>query len=751
MAVSHVSENRPFWRSLIGSAAARRDFVKFLSVFFAVTGLLSGIGTYAVLSGMTPIVPRREMIWGLFGLNIFIVTGLLGVVGWQLVRLRRQKRRGEIGAELHSRLVFLFAIIASLPAILVAGFAVVTLDRGLDSWFSDRTKAIISNTTAVASAYLGEHRDQLRRDVSAISRDLSRSVEAIGGEGARFDVFLTAQAALRSIPSLVLIDDARQIRYSAARNVDTKLVAPPQEVLELAQNGKPIVITVAALAQVQVLQKIAGIEPSLYVLATRFVAPHVLEHLARTNDAVKEYSEMEGRRFEAQLTFAMLYIVISLVVLLSAIWLGLWLADRLAEPISELMRATEKVGGGDLSVRVAARRDDEIGRLGLGFNEMIHRLDRQQKQLMGVHDNLNERNRFMNMVLNSVSAAIIGIDENSMINHVNKATENLVNMPSKALIGSNLKDILPEIYRLVSDTRHSGQRIEQISRRRGDGSEQILRVSVARNVIAHGTNMVIGLDDVTDLISAQRVSAWADIARRIAHEIKNPLTPIQLSAERLRRKYKSQITHDVETFANCTDTIIRQVSDIERMVDEFSSFARMPRAVMKRFDLCDVITRTLFLQRAAHPDAVFEFVHPGPIMIEADDRLVSQALTNLIKNATEAIYGAAANGADIQADIRVSVSRTEDGFMALSVSDNGPGWPAGDRSSLLEPYNTSRVGGTGLGLAIVKKIVDDHGGRMQLTDAVDDEGTKTGAQVTLEFPIQHIQDAQSDKVKDHVS
>jgi len=750
MTVSNLPTQQPFWRNIFRSASARRDLIKLLSVFFAVTGLISGVGTYFILTGLTPITPSREAIWFLFGLNVFIVTGLLGVVGGQLIRLRRQKRRGEIGAELHSRLVFLFAVIASLPAIFVASFAIVTLDRGLDSWFSDRTKAIISNTTAVANAYLSEHRNTLRRDVVAIARDLSRSAEVMQKEERRFEMLLNAQAALRSIPSLVIIDDDRNLRFSATRASEMKLVTPPEEVMELAQSGKPIIITVAALAQVQVLQKIEGITPNLYILATRFVAPNVLEHLARTNDAVKEYSEMEGRRFEAQLTFAMLYIVIALVILLSAIWLGLWLADRLAEPISDLMRASEQVGNGDLSVRVAARRDDEMGRLGLGFNEMIHRLDRQQKQIIGARDNLDERNRFMKMVLNSVSAAIIGIDENGKINHANKAARTLAGRPSAQLIGASLGECFPEISSLISTESKKGQSISQLSRLGVDGSEQILRVAVARNVVAHGTNMVISIDDVTDLISAQRVSAWADIARRIAHEIKNPLTPIQLSAERLKRKYKYQISQDIETFETCTDTIIRQVGDIERMVDEFSSFARMPRAVMRRFDLCDVISRALFLQRVAHPDVSFNFDHPGLMMIEADDRLLSQALTNLLKNSVEAIRSAGEAGLE-GAAITVALQNTDTGLVNISISDNGPGWPAGDRTSLLEPYNTSRIGGTGLGLAIVKKIMDDHGGRITFCDALGPDGQKQGAQIILELPESHHVDPNKTKVESYVS
>lgn len=718
------------WKTVL----SRRDLTRFLSIFFGISGLIGGFATYLILSGITPIEPSREIVWFLFGLNIFMVTGLLAVVGWQLFRVWRQVRRGEAGAELHGRLVLLFAIIASVPAILVAAFAIVTLDRGLDRWFSDRTKAIISNTTAVANAYLSEHRDLLRRDVVTVSRDISRSLGAMKDDQRRFDVFLTAQAALRSIPHMIVINRERVVRHAAASNSDIKIVLPPEEVFEVADNGKPVIITVGALSQVQVLQKIEGSEEGLYLLATRLVASNVLEHLSRTDTAVREYSEMEGRRFEAQLTFAMIYIVIALLILLSAIWIGLWFADRLAEPISGLIRATQQMGEGDLSVRVPVRRDDEMGRLGRMFNEMAQRLGRQQKQLIDARDDVNERHRFTQMVLNSVKAGIIGVDENGLVNHANEAAGQIFQQPMSEIIGQPLIRLLPELSGFLNEPGSLEHRVRQITRTEEDGVEHLLRVTVSRNRVEHGTNFVISLDDVTDLVAAQRSAAWADIARRIAHEIKNPLTPIQLSAERLKSKYLPQISQDVDVFSQCTDTIIRQVGDIGRMVDEFSSFARMPSAVLKRFNICDMIAQVLFLQRVAHPEIEFHFTNPIHIEIDGDSRLLGQALTNIVKNAVESIENNEKSaGSEITVDVKAS-----NGWVFLSVTDTGPGWPAQDRLLLLEPYNTRRPNGTGLGLAIVRKIIEDHGGKIKLEDPSDFEQKGYGATVIIELPCQHI-------------
>jgi len=728
------------------SITSRQDLTRFLSVFFGICGLFGGLATYIILSGLSPINPSRQIVWFLFGLNIFMVTGLLAVVGWQLVRVWRQARRGEAGAALHGRLVFLFAGIAALPALLVAVFAIVTLDRGLDSWFSDRTKAIISNTTAVANAYLTEHRDLLRRDVTSIARDISRSIDAMNEDQRRFGVFLTAQAALRSIPHMVVIDRQGKVVQAAASNVEAKIVVPPEEVFKVADNGKPVVITVGALAQVQVLQRIGSIEPSIYLLATRFVSSNVLEHLSRTDLAVREYSEMEGRRFEAQLTFAMIYIVISLLILLSAIWIGLWLADRLAKPISGLIRATQKMGEGDLSVRVPISNDDDMGRLGSMFNDMAHRLGRQQKQLIDARDDLNERHRFTEMVLNSVRAGIIGIDESGLINHANDAAGHILRQDIKQLLGRPIIVVLPELANFFLETLNAEARVTQISRIDDTGAERLLRVSIARSRVAHGTNIVISLDDVTDLVSAQRSAAWADIARRIAHEIKNPLTPIQLSAERLRSKYLSQIDSDRDVFNQCTETIIRQVGDIGRMVDEFSSFARMPSAVIRKFNICDVIAQVLFLQRVAHPDISFKFSNPLQFDIEGDSRLLSQALTNIVKNAVESIEN---NKGQVPPEIIVDIWDAK-GWVKIEITDSGPGWPESDRATLFEPYRTSRSDGTGLGLAIVKKIIEDHGGQINLEDTATRARDGYGAKVIIQLPIQQIVSVKQQEVKEHV-
>ncbi len=711
--------------------------VGYSSVIFAVLGLVSGVLTYLVLSNLTPLRPSPVIIWSLLSTNIFIVTGLVFIIGWQIIALRRARRAKRAGARLHSRLVTLFAVIASVPAILVALFATVTLDRGLDSWFSNRTKAIINNTTAVATAYLSEHREGLRRDVLMMARDLTRASEVLIEDTRRSQNFITAQAALRSMPQAIIVQRDGTVVLAASNNMDILPDLPPDEAFDAANNGDPVLITVSERAQVRALMKLQGFD-DYYLYATRFVAPNVLEHLSRSDAAVREYSTMESRRYEAQLTFALVYIVLTLVILLSAIWLGLLIANRLVQPISALINATQKLGNGDLSARVLDdnRNDDEVGQLARTFNTMAEHISNQQTELITARDDLDERAKFTEMVLSGVSSGVIGVDENGRVNHVNEAAEFVFNLNETEVAGRKLEDVIPpfaELLRSGSKKVKTGK-IRQIAIRDRDGNEHSLSVSTAQSDTAYGVNFVITFDDVTNLISAQRTAAWADIARRIAHEIKNPLTPIQLSAERLQSKYGSNIADQPDIFAQCTQTIIRQVEDIGRMVDEFASFARMPKPVMREFDAADTVSQAVFLQRIAHPEISYKFEHEATLMMVGDKRQLSQALTNALKNAQEAVLANAPDNDAAIIEVRLEASDNE---LKISVFDNGPGWPKKNRYSLVEPYNTSRSQGSGLGLSIVKKVMEDHSGFLLLEDAPWCASGGTGAGLILVFPLHH--------------
>ena len=707
---------------------------RFSAILFAFLGLVSGIITYLVLSNVTPLRPSPQVIWGLLSLNIFIVAGLLFVISWQFLRLRRARLAGRAGALLHGRLVSLFAVIAAVPAILVAVFAILTFDRGLDSWFSDRTKSIINNTTAVANAYVSEHRLNLRRDVSMMVNDLSRAAQFYETDPHRFQKFLAAQAGLRSVPQALIVELNGNVLMAASPDQELVTELPPPEAFAAATKG-PVLITVRQKSQVRALMEIPALDGK-FVYVTRLLQKNVMQHLAQTDLALRDYSSMEERRYEAQLTFAMVYIVLTLVILLSAIWLGLSLADRLVQPISRLIWATQRLGEGNWDVRVdsdTSQDKSEIGQLAQTFNDMASRLGDQQQELVTARDDLDERANFTEMVLHGVSSGVVGVDGDGMINHTNDVAGELFGRPGDQMIGRALRDVMPEFVSIAQKAREGSKRLTpvQISKADRQNNNHILQASASVTQAERGA-VVITFDDVTDMVAAQRNAAWSDIARRIAHEIKNPLTPIQLSAERLQSKYGEHIEDASGVFRQCTDTIIRQVGDIGNMVDEFAAFARMPEVVFKRFDAADVVSHAVFLQRVAHPNVHYVFETRGELFMFGDPRQLSQALTNILKNADESLSRCAEGTAEGR--IEVSVEDGED--VRVTVSDTGPGWPKDNRYALLEPYNTSRQQGTGLGLSIVKKVMDDHGGQLILEDAPWCASGGSGATIVLVFPQQ---------------
>ncbi len=695
---------------------------RYSSLSLALLGLASGIVTYLVLSNLTPIAPTRESVWGLLSINIFIICGLLIMLGVQAIRLRRRQRAGRAGAYMHGRMVTLFSAIAAFPAILVAIFAIVTMDRGLDYWFSARTKTIITNTTAVANAYLAEQRESLRHDVTMMAQDLAAVQDMLDTNPQRFMQFIQAQTGLRKIPQALIINDQGDVLVAASPEETILTTLPRPEAFSAARNNT-VILTATSKAQILGLRKISGTS-DLYLYATRILSANVMQQLVQTEAAVRDYSAMERRRFETQLTFALIYIVMTLVILLSAIWLGLSLADRLVIPIGRLIYAARRLGEGDLQsrVRTTATSNGEIDELAETFNEMAERLGSQQ-------NDLDERARFTETVLHGVSSGVVGIDENGVINHANEAAGELYEVMPNQLIGQPLALVMPDFVSLLEGAEQMrGLVTEQVNLPHAKTKGLTIQASAACIDGPQG-GVVITFDDVTDLLTAQRNAAWSDIARRIAHEIKNPLTPIQLSAERLQFKYGNDVGETADIFRKCTETIIRQVEDIGQMVDEFAAFARMPTAVMGSFNLNDVLTQAVLLQRVAQRDVEYRVECPDKVIMHGDRRLISQALTNILKNAGEA---AMLGGDEKFIEITVQEDAAQ---ISVAIADSGPGWPEKDRYALLEPYNTSREEGTGLGLSIVKKVIEDHGGKLKLEDAPWCLSGGTGAKVQMVFPL----------------
>ncbi len=696
--------------------------------------LLSATATFLVLAGLTPIAPVHEVVVELLLGNAVTGLLLLGIIGREVWKVIQARRRGRAGSRLHVQIVGLFAVIAAVPTVLVSVVASTTLDRGLDRFFSTRTRAMIEQSLIVANAYVSEHAEAIRGDLLAMAYDLGRAKPIFDQDRDQFQKIISTQAAGRSLSAALLIKSDGSTVDRAGVTVDKKVVLPTADLLAEVNETEPRVALIPEDNHLAAVVKLRGYD-DMYLYAARILDPRVVAQLRATQDSVGEFANLEARRLGIQIAFGLMFAVIALIVLLSSAWLGLDFANRLVAPIRRLIGAANVVSTGNLNIQVPVRRSEgDLARLGETFNKMTQELRTQHEDIVRARDLIDSRRRFTEAVLAGASAGVIGVNASGHISILNRSAERLMGRSESDVLGLPLTRVAPELGEIFEAARTGNQRLiqKQMAMRR-DGQERNYSVRVTSEQATEAEHgYVITIDDITELVLAQRSSAWADIARRIAHEIKNPLTPIQLSAERLRRKYGKSISDDPAVFEQCTETIVRQVDDIKRMVDEFSRFARMPKAVPADEDVADAVRQVVFLLRVAHPDIDFDVNLEAEAMpARFDRRLISQALTNIIKNAAEAI-GAVPAAELGRGRIAVRVNR-EGKNVVIDVIDNGIGLPKENRSRLLEPYVTTREKGTGLGLAIVGRILEEHGGRLELRDAAEKTPGARGAWMQLRF------------------
>ena len=704
-----------------------------LSLALAVLSLIAALVTYAALSGWLPFGTDPRAVLVLLNLDLILFLVLGAIVARRLVAIWAARRRGSIGARLHTRLVVWFSLIALVPAIIVSTFSGLFFSLGVQAWFSDRVRTALEESTLVAEAYLREHRQVIRGDLLAMARDISAAPPHLWTEPDRFSRFIAAQGMVRNLSEAYVFDGGGRVlaRWNLSFVLDQDPI--PRRALEKAVDGEPVVLTASSEDRLRAIVKLDGaINAFLYI--GRFVEPRVLDHIAQTREAVAQYQSLEGKRRTFEITFAMMFVLVALLLLMAAVWAGLTFATRLAGPISALASASERVRGGDLATRIdEPEGDDEIAALTRAFNRMTEQLANQREDLLDASRQIDDRRHFIETVLSGVSAGVIGLDAAGRINLANRSASDLLSLDLDSWAGYHLADAVPEMAALLDAAgRQSDRRDEmEVTLERG-GDDRTLFARIVPD-IEDGTlrGFVVTFDDITELQSAQRKAAWSDAARRIAHEIKNPLTPIQLSAERLHRKFHDEITSDPGTFDDYTETIIRHVGDIGRLVDAFSDFARMPDAVIVANDLVDTCRVALTLQQAAHPSVAYVYGFPRrQVIVPCDAGLVGRALTNLLKNAVEAIAAREAGDGAVLEPGRVSLSVTEDAATAtITIEDNGRGLPSRERERLSEPYVTTREKGTGLGLAIVQKIMEEHGGGVSI-----DDGSNGGARARLIFP-----------------
>jgi two-component system, NtrC family, nitrogen regulation sensor histidine kinase NtrY len=711
-----------------------RKVALWLSVVSAAVGLV----TFSLIMLRVPVLGGDTTIKALLSLCLFCLVALSVLVSYRLVRIIATRRQGK-GSALQLRMVSVFSLLAVTPTIIVALFAGLFFSLGVQGWFSERVQRVVDESMEVAKAYLVEHQQAIRADTLAMLNDTNREAPRLMSNPAMFNQFIDAQSNIRGLTESIVFDSTGKILGRSALSFSLEFEPVTEDMMERARAGEVVLMIGQKYDKVRALAKVDALFDA-YLLVGRLVEPKVIGHVETAEGAVAEYAAVKQRSGSLQKQLFLTFMVVALLLLLVAIWFGMNFANRLGTPLSVLVDAAEHVRAGDLSVRIQEKflkYEDELGSLGRAFNRMTGQLESQRSELIDANRQLDTRRRFTEAVLSGVSAGVIGVNHDGTITLINSSAALLLELiQPETFIGKPFLELLPEMQELMELV---GQRPAS---RFAEGEVEIMRADHPTKTFFTRISLeqveqdvqgyVVTFDDVSELVAAQRKAAWGDVARRIAHEIKNPLTPIQLSAERLRKRYLGEITSDPEVFVSCLNTIIRQVDDIGRMVDEFSTFARMPQAVMQRQNINDLCRHAVLLQTSARSDVDVRTLLPAKEVVFAtcDGRLVGQCLSNLIKNAIEAIEGrVATEGQELPRGlVTVKLEREGDGIRIM-VEDNGKGLPKEQRHRLTEPYVTTRAKGTGLGLAIVKKVMEDHRGSLTIEDRV--EG---GARVSLRFP-----------------
>jgi two-component system, NtrC family, nitrogen regulation sensor histidine kinase NtrY len=672
---------------------------------------------------------------------VLVVASLVLIRVAKMIAARRAK---SAGSRLHLRLTGVFALVALIPTVLVAVFSVLTINVGLEGWFSDRVRNVLSTSLQAAQAYEAEHKQDLSRDALGLAGFLNTERQAtffMSDAEVRQALGRVQPQIERSLTEAFVIDGLGDIRARGARSYEFDYERPTAEDLKAALDIGILIIQDWGNNEFRALVPLTAFEDR-FLYVSRAVDGGILSLLDDTQQTVALYQQLENDRGKLLFEFGLLYLGFAVMLILAAIWLGLWFAERLSKPVGRLVGASQRVGSGDLNVRVIEEEgDDEIAQLGRYFNQMTTDLKAQRDTLMDNTQQIEQRRRLFDSVLSSVKSGVVGLDAQGRVTFANPSARRLLYV-SRAQEDMDIDHAVPEFGQLFLQLRSTGADgvQEQINLVRGGKQESLLvRMSPRRADDGELEGYVVAFDDVTDLVSAQRMAAWGDVARRIAHEIKNPLTPIQLSAERIKRKFRSKVGEDAPALEQLTDVIVRQTNDLRRIVDEFSKFARMPEPDLLTQDLAGILRDAVTLQEAALTGVKLVADLPaGAVMADIDSTMISQALTNLIKNAGEAIESLQEKGIGpgYVPEIRV-VMENGPASARITISDNGIGLPE-DRARLFEPYVTTRAKGTGLGLPIVKKIIEEHDGTLTLEDAAIFPGADhPGAMAVITLPLKN--------------
>lgn len=731
-------------------------FMRRIGLILSIAAILSGIATYFVLTESGNFDDKSGRVLPFIYLDLTLLLLLSVIIAKRVVELWMERRRGSAGSKLHVQIALLFAFVAITPGICVTVFSALFFDVGVKAWFSEPVRQALSESKFVAEAYLKEHSKAVALDGEAVRKQLASNIFALEELPEILSDKLTQLCEVRGLDEALIFNSDRDVIARSLLTFTLDFEKVSEAAYQEAERGEIAVVLGENEDRVRALLRIDE-DTNLYLYVGKTIDPDVLKHVVQTRSAIVEYQRLDSQRLELQITFIIIFSVVALLLLLASIWAGLTVANLFVRPISRLISAADEVSRGNLEVQVVSEGslNNELGNLSQAFNRMISQLHDQRKDLVKASIQIDQRRQFMEAILSHISAGVISIEKDGRINLMNRRAHELLSYQKmmgaaeaskeKKVDIENLSHVAPEIFGILEDFESVGEEVlsRQVSLVRKGIVRSLQIVVVVDQSRRQGAGYIVTFDDVTPLLVAQRQAAWSDVARKIAHEIKNPLTPIQLSAERLKRKYLKEIHTDPETFAECINTIIRQVTQIGKLVTEFSGFARMPEPVMRPENIIDLVKQALFLQRQAHASIHFEFKTPLKEFVEnfyvnCDANQIGQVLTNLFQNAINAV--------SLDEFIQQKIQKENEGNIfvptilvtlelnrnrcRIIIEDNGPGLPIEGRERLIDPYYTTHKKGTGLGLAIVAKIVEDHRGTLELLDS--DLG---GAKMVVEIPL----------------
>ena len=721
----------------------------YFTIILIVLGPVLAVATYLLLGPFDTGSRSTALRVILMGDLVYVLL-IIGLLFQRIMAIIAQRRRKSAGSQLHLRLTGFFTLMSLVPTITVAVFATISINMGFEAWFSDRVQNVIRVSLDAAQAYEIEQTSALQEDAKSLGRRLEqvKAAQLIDDQGAiRQELDRGQQSIQRGLREAFVITGDGILLLRGFRSYKFDYEMPPPQAFDLAFEDVHLIRDYEN-NELRALVSLRGFRDH-YLYVTREVDGVLLGLLDQTQQTARLYQQLEQDRDLYLFNFGLLYLAFAVLLIVSSALLSLWFAERLSRPIGRLVGAAQRVGDGELETQVLEEEgDDEIAQLSVYFNKMTRQLKGQRDRLLENTAQIEERRRLFDSVLSSVTSGVVGLDAQGRVSFVNRSARRLLGWAVGEHKKHQLEVVVPEFSLLLARLKESGNSSVQ-------DEVKVVRGGRLENLLVRGSprtseggileGYVIAFDDVTDLVAAQRSAAWGDVARRIAHEIKNPLTPIQLSAERIRRKFSPKLDadSDADDLDRMTQVIVRQTNDLRRIVDEFSKFARMPEAVKQREDIVAILKQAVTLQQAGQPEVTFHMDIPDQVIpLSLDATMISQSLTNLIKNAGEAIETRIEKGVSLEFTPAITISLVDQNTqVSITISDNGVGLPQ-DRTKLFEPYVTTRDKGTGLGLPIVKKIIEEHGGVLRLDDAEPlGETQHVGAAATIELPKLQAEDA----------